>query len=342
MADFSVSLGSLMQAPLPSSVFFLAHFLLFLHPADVSPEDIKVIGPGESIMALVGEEVEFSCHLSPYQNAEHMEIRWFRSQASNVVYLYQKRQKPHDLQMVQFRNRTTFDDHAIADGGVVLHLHSVVPADEGQYGCRFLSSEFSGEAIWELEVAGLGSDPHVSLEGFKEGGIQLRCSSHGWYPKPKVQWGDHLGHCLSPESEAIIQDSRGLFSLETSVIIHGRAHNNVSCSIQNPLLSQKKEFVIQIADVFLPRTSPWKKAFLGTLVALPLPLALLAALCLYHLHKQRSSQEKMKKQAEKDQGRLAAQLEKLQTELDWRRTEGQAGEWSPFLPLFLTMLSDLP
>nr|XP_045007707.1 butyrophilin-like protein 9 isoform X1 [Jaculus jaculus]XP_045007708.1 butyrophilin-like protein 9 isoform X1 [Jaculus jaculus] len=326
MADFSVSLGSLMQAPLPSSVFFLAHFLLFLHPADVSPEDIKVIGPGESIMALVGEEVEFSCHLSPYQNAEHMEIRWFRSQASNVVYLYQKRQKPHDLQMVQFRNRTTFDDHAIADGGVVLHLHSVVPADEGQYGCRFLSSEFSGEAIWELEVAGLGSDPHVSLEGFKEGGIQLRCSSHGWYPKPKVQWGDHLGHCLSPESEAIIQDSRGLFSLETSVIIHGRAHNNVSCSIQNPLLSQKKEFVIQIADVFLPRTSPWKKAFLGTLVALPLPLALLAALCLYHLHKQRSSQEKMKKQAEKDQGRLAAQLEKLQTELDWRRTEGQA-EW---------------
>uniref|UniRef100_A0A8C5K335 Butyrophilin-like 9 n=1 Tax=Jaculus jaculus TaxID=51337 RepID=A0A8C5K335_JACJA len=319
MADFSVSLGSLMQAPLPSSVFFLAHFLLFLHPADVSPEDIKVIGPGESIMALVGEEVEFSCHLSPYQNAEHMEIRWFRSQASNVVYLYQKRQKPHDLQMVQFRNRTTFDDHAIADGGVVLHLHSVVPADEGQYGCRFLSSEFSGEAIWELEVAGLGSDPHVSLEGFKEGGIQLRCSSHGWYPKPKVQWGDHLGHCLSPESEAIIQDSRGLFSLETSVIIHGRAHNNVSCSIQNPLLSQKKEFVIQIADVFLPRTSPWKKAFLGTLVALPLPLALLAALCLYHLHKQRSSQEKMKKQAEKDQ-------EKLQTELDWRRTEGQA-EW---------------
>uniref|UniRef100_A0A8C5NVM7 Butyrophilin-like 9 n=1 Tax=Jaculus jaculus TaxID=51337 RepID=A0A8C5NVM7_JACJA len=392
MADFSVSLGSLMQAPLPSSVFFLAHFLLFLHPADV--KDIKVIGPGESIMALVGEEVEFSCHLSPYQNAEHMEIRWFRSQASNVVYLYQKRQKPHDLQMVQFRNRTTFDDHAIADGGVVLHLHSVVPADEGQYGCRFLSSEFSGEAIWELEVAGLGSDPHVSLEGFKEGGIQLRCSSHGWYPKPKVQWGDHLGHCLSPESEAIIQDSRGLFSLETSVIIHGRAHNNVSCSIQNPLLSQKKEFVIQIAgqsvkegagsecgcrvlgsqvrgeghssaspstsfsrrrisflvprstalelrgtlylcswpsgdysdfprqrkivlswwslgskapvgcfpDVFLPRTSPWKKAFLGTLVALPLPLALLAALCLYHLHKQRSSQG----------------------ESDWRRTEGQA------------------
>lgn len=43
-------------------------------------------------------------------------------------------------------------------------------------------------------------------------------------------------------------------------------------------------------DVFLPRTSPWKRAFLGTLVGLLLLLALLLKLVLYIFQKQRRSQ----------------------------------------------------
>lgn len=113
-----------------------------------------MVGPGHSILAIVGEEVEFQCHLSPYLDAEHMEIRWFRSQASEVVHLYQGRQEPPGQQLVQFRNRTKLVKEEIADGFVALQLHRVVPADEGPYGCSFLSSNFSGEAVWELEVAG--------------------------------------------------------------------------------------------------------------------------------------------------------------------------------------------
>lgn len=44
------------------------------------------------------------------------------------------------------------------------------------------------------------------------------------------------------------------------------------------------------ADVFLPGSSPWKRAFLGTLVGLPLLLALLATLALRFFRKQRRSQ----------------------------------------------------
>jgi hypothetical protein len=117
-------------------------------------EEVKVIGPGESILALVGEEVEFPCHLSPYQDAENMEIRWFRSHASDVVHLYQERQELFAQQMARFQNRTKLITDEIADGSVSLHLRRVVPSDEGPYGCRFLSGDFSGEAIWELEVAG--------------------------------------------------------------------------------------------------------------------------------------------------------------------------------------------
>uniref|UniRef100_H0WS33 Butyrophilin like 9 n=1 Tax=Otolemur garnettii TaxID=30611 RepID=H0WS33_OTOGA len=327
MADFPVSLDSLQPVSLPSSLIFLTRLLfLLLHPGELHSEEVKVVGPEEHILALVGEEVDFPCHLSPYLNAEHMEIRWFRGQAADVVHLYRGRQELPGWQMAQFQNRTELVTDYITDGSVLLRLHHVVPADQGPYGCSFLSGNFSGEAAWELEVAGLGSDPHLSLDGFKEGGIHLKYSSSGWYPKPKAQWRDHQGQCLPPETEVITQDAQGLFSLETSVIVQGGAHRNVSFSVQNLLLSQKKEVVVQIADVFLPGASPWRRAFLGTLAALPLALAVPGTLALCLLQRRRRSQEKLNQQAEKKQGKLTAELEKLQRELEWRRAEGQA-EW---------------
>ncbi|KAK2492964.1 hypothetical protein MC885_020830 [Smutsia gigantea] len=378
MVESTDSLDSPQRVPLLSRLFFLTQLLLLLQAGEPNSEEVRVVGPGESILALVGEEVEFPCHLSPYQNARDMEILWFRSQASDVVLLYQEGQELPGRQMAQFQNRTQLFKDDIVDGSVALRLKGILPADQGPYGCRFLSGNFSGEAIWDLEVAGLGSDPHISLEGFKEGGIQLRCRSSGWYPKPQAQWRDHRGQCLPPEMEAIVRDAWGLFHLETSVVVGEGAHSNVSCSIQNTLLIQKKEFMVQIADVFLPGTSPWKGARLGTLVALPLLLALLAALAVFFFRKHRRSREKLRKQAEKDKGegegvrprphpcglcwggkrafspeagrraklcvspaseprlprvpptggpgKLRAELEKLQTELDWRRAEGQA-EW---------------
>uniref|UniRef100_A0A2I3HKM3 Butyrophilin like 9 n=1 Tax=Nomascus leucogenys TaxID=61853 RepID=A0A2I3HKM3_NOMLE len=315
MVDFPVSLDSLKPVSLTSSLVFLMHLLLLQHGEPSS--EVKVLGPDHLILAIVGEEVEFPCHLWPQLDAQQMEIRWFRSHTSDVVHLYREQRELPGRQMQAFRNRTKLVKDDIAYGSVVLQLHSIVPSDKGMYGCRFLSDNFSGEALWELEVARLGSDPHLSLEGFQEGGIQLRLRSSGWYPKPKAQWRDHQGQCLPPEFEAIVWDAQGLFSLETSVVVRAGALSNVSLSIQNLLLGQKKEFVVQIADVFLPGASPWKGAFFGTLAALPPLLLVLAALALGLLQKQRRRREKLKKQAEKRQ-------EKLTAELDWRRAEGQA------------------
>lgn len=120
-----------------------------------------MVGHEEPILAHVGDEVEFSCHLSPYRDAEHMEILWFWSQASNVVHLYREQQEFYGWQMKQFQNRTQLITDDIADGSVTLRLHRVVPADQGLYGCRFLSSDFTGEATWELEVAGAWSVPNT-------------------------------------------------------------------------------------------------------------------------------------------------------------------------------------
>ena len=42
--------------------------------------------------------------------------------------------------------------------------------------------------------------------------------------------------------------------------------------------------------MFLPRTSPWKKAFVGTLVVLPLSLTVFTVLALRYFYKQRRFQ----------------------------------------------------
>ncbi|KAL4822439.1 hypothetical protein H8958_005335 [Nasalis larvatus] len=156
-----------------------------------------------------------------------MEIRWFRSHASDVVHLYQEQQELPGRQMEAFRNRTKLVKDYIAYGSVILQLHSVVPSDEGTYDCHFLSNNFSGEALWELEVA----------------------------------------------------------------------------------------------DVFSPGASPWTGAFVGALAAL---LAVLAGLALGVLQQRRRCQEKLKKEAEKREGKLTAELEKLQKELEWRAAQKYA------------------
>ncbi|KAM9003800.1 butyrophilin-like protein 9 isoform 1-T2 [Sarcophilus harrisii] len=317
MPDFSHS----------SQSSFLFNCLLFLLCLmELNAEEGKVIGHREPILAMVGEEVEFPCYISSTLDAEDMEIRFFRNKVSEIVFIYQDRQELFNKQMVEYRDRAHLVKDYIQEGSVSLRLFHIIPADEGQYGCLFQSKDFSNSATWELEVAGLGSDPHIYFEGFEEGGIQLRCSSKGWYPRPKAVWKDYQGQQLPSLSEAITQDAQRLFHLEISVVVKKGAHTNVTCSIQNTLLVQKKEFTIHIADVFLPKNSAWRGAFIGTFMGLAVILVLFMILAFYFFQKQQRSKEKLKKKSEKEKGKLTAELGKLQTEIDWRRAEGQA-EW---------------
>ncbi|XP_068920227.1 butyrophilin-like protein 9 isoform X2 [Petaurus breviceps papuanus] len=246
-----------------------------------------------------------------------------------LLYLMELNADRQDLlnkQMVEYQDRAQLVKDYIQEGSVALRLFPIIPADEGQYGCLFQSEDFSGNATWELEVAGLGSDPHIYFEGFEEEGIQLKCSSKGWYPRPKVVWKDYEGQQLPSLSEAITQDDQGLFHLEMSVVVKEGAHSNVVCSIQNTLLVQKKEFTVHIADAFLPKNSDWRGALIGTVIGTAIILVLFMILAFCFFQKQWRSKEKLKKKSEKEKGKLTAELGKLQTEIDWRRAEGQA-EW---------------
>jgi butyrophilin len=85
------------------------------------------------------------------------------------------------------------------------------------------------------------------MTGPEEDGIQVLCSSGGWFPKPKVQWRDTVGMKLPSLPESQTQDGDGLFYVETSIVVTDRFLGNVTCSIQNPLSGQEKA-----SAIFLP------------------------------------------------------------------------------------------
>uniref|UniRef100_A0A674JZM1 Butyrophilin subfamily 1 member A1 n=1 Tax=Terrapene triunguis TaxID=2587831 RepID=A0A674JZM1_9SAUR len=207
----------------------------------------RVAGPDHPVISSLGGEAILPCHLSPRMSAENMEVRWFRSQFSAVVHLYRDGQDQYGLQIPEYRERTELLRDDITNGSVSLRIHDIRPSDNGQYKCFFQSSVSYEDAILELQVAGLGSAPAISVEGHQDGGIRVVCRSAGWYPEPKAQWRDLQGQLLPSVSENISPEANGLFQTEIAIVLTEESNQKVSCCVRNPRLNQERESEISIA-----------------------------------------------------------------------------------------------
>ncbi|CAM4539650.1 unnamed protein product [Lepidochelys kempii] len=254
--------GPVMSSSLPGYIMFF----IILSGHKVDSAQFKVIGPEHPVMATAGEDIVLPCHLSPRVSAESMEVRWYRSQFYALVHLYRDGDTQNERQMPEYRGRTEFLRGDIANGSVALRIRHVRPSDEGQYRCFFRSSVFHEESLLELKVAGLGSAPLISVEGYQDGGIQMVCRSAGWYPEPEVQWRDPSGQALTSLSETKPRGANGLFETQSSIIITETSNQSLSCHIRNALLNQEKESTVYIAEPFFPRVSPWMVALYVFLV----------------------------------------------------------------------------
>ncbi|XP_059570995.1 butyrophilin subfamily 1 member A1 [Alligator mississippiensis] len=246
----------------------LLTFCIILCICKVESALFTVVGPDQPITAIVGEEIVLPCHLSPSMSAKNMQVRWFRSEFTNYVHLYRDGRDQFGQQLPEYERRTAFWKDGITDGNVSLTILNMRPSDEGQYKCLVEDGITYEEAVIELKVAGLGSNPIISVEDYQNGGILVMCQSAGWYPEPQVLWRNSQRHHIPSLSEIKSQKENGLFETKISAVIKEQSNQNLSCCIRNSLLDREKESAIHISAFFFPSVNPWMVALSVILVVL--------------------------------------------------------------------------
>ncbi|EDL32565.1 butyrophilin, subfamily 2, member A2, isoform CRA_a, partial [Mus musculus] len=303
---------SLRSCPIASLLFFLVLSLFVLVSAQFT-----VIGPAEPILAMVGENTTLHCHLSPERNAEEMEVRWFRWRFFPAVLVYRGHQERPEEQMVAYRGRTTFMRTDISKGRVALIIHNVTAYDNGIYCCYFQEGRSYDQATMKLMVASLGSEPLIKMKTLEDGSILLECTSEGWYPEPRAVWRDPYDEVVPALEEEYTADREGLFTVTMTIIIRDCSVRNMTCSVNNTLLSQEVESVILIPESFVPSLPLWMVAVAVTLPVVMLILLTSGSICLVKKHRRKKSILSAEKEAEYEEKEAARQL---QEELRWRRT----------------------
>uniref|UniRef100_A0A8C2CHP8 Ig-like domain-containing protein n=1 Tax=Cyprinus carpio TaxID=7962 RepID=A0A8C2CHP8_CYPCA len=157
--------------------------------------------PPDPVVAHVGSTVILPCWISPPENAEALEIRWYRhDQFSNPVLLY-NHGKIQDIQEKQYRNRSSFTPRSdqsggLKDGDLSLRLEKLRVQDDGSFHC-YVSGENSYSNLSLLSSA-LGSAPVLFPKPLDDGRVNISCGSSGWYPKPNITWTSDEGRALHP------------------------------------------------------------------------------------------------------------------------------------------------
>ncbi|KAL1272141.1 hypothetical protein QQF64_031157 [Cirrhinus molitorella] len=115
----------------------------------------SVVVPADPVVAHVGSKVILPCRISPPENAEALEIRWYRQdQFSNPVLLYNYG-KIQDIQEESYRNRsslTQWSDQSdgLQDGDVSLRLEKLRVQDEDSFYCYV-----SGDTAYDSKIVDL-------------------------------------------------------------------------------------------------------------------------------------------------------------------------------------------
>uniref|UniRef100_A0A8C2MFU9 Myelin-oligodendrocyte glycoprotein n=1 Tax=Cricetulus griseus TaxID=10029 RepID=A0A8C2MFU9_CRIGR len=130
----------------------LLSLLLLLQMPSSCAGQFRVIGPGHPIRALVGDEAELPCRISPGKNATGMEVGWYRPPFSRVVHLYRNGKDQDAEQAPEYRGRTELLKDSIAEGKAILRIRNVRFSDEGGFTCFFRDHSYQEEAAMELKV----------------------------------------------------------------------------------------------------------------------------------------------------------------------------------------------
>ncbi|XP_078422670.1 butyrophilin subfamily 1 member A1-like isoform X3 [Cetorhinus maximus] len=237
-------------------------------------DNFKVIGAKHPITVAVGEDVVLQCQMVPGSPLESLEVRWFKSDYTSPVHLYNRRQDQPNVQDKAYQGRTELFKDEFPHGNASLKLKKIRASDEGNYTCFIDSKTHYEEAVINLKVgaAGFGQQPWIHLEGIISQRVRLECKSDGWYPEPHVQWLDGNGQLVTAQPVTIHQkDASGLFTVLTQIDVTSDSLNRFSCLMQNSLLNKEEEAHLQIPEAFFPKVNVWLVifwVFVGLVVAI--------------------------------------------------------------------------
>ncbi|XP_055484719.1 selection and upkeep of intraepithelial T-cells protein 2-like, partial [Psammomys obesus] len=231
--------------------------LHFLHMVAQSSKQFTVTSLQRTVLAPLGENLELSCQLIPPQQAQHMEIRWFRNRYTEPVHLYRNGKDLHGETVSKYVERTELLKNDIGKGKVTLRILKVTADDDGSYHCFFKDGEVYEEHITEVKVTATGSDIQILMHPPTIKGVMLECHSGGWFPQPRMEWRDSRGEVIPATSKSHSQGENKLFNMEMALLIETGSYRNVTCYLQNLLTYQEESISIVLSGELFSWKTVW-------------------------------------------------------------------------------------
>ncbi|GAB1288748.1 Selection and upkeep of intraepithelial T-cells protein 5 [Apodemus speciosus] len=231
--------------------------LSLLQMVALSSEQFTVNGLQQPVLAPLGGNMEISCHLSPPQQAKHMEICWFRNRYTEPIYLYRNGKDLLGETISKYVERTELLKDDIGKGQVTLRIFNVTATDDGSYHCFFKDDKFYEEHITVVKVIATSSDIQILMHAPNTKGVMLECHSGGWFPKPHIEWRDSKGEFIPATSKSHSQDENKIFTMKMSLLIEDNSHWNVTCYIQNLVTHQEESISIVLPGELFSWKTVW-------------------------------------------------------------------------------------
>ncbi|KAM8952792.1 butyrophilin subfamily 1 member A1-like [Pelodytes ibericus] len=258
----------------------------------------------DKAVAEVGSRAVLPCSLSPALSPVGLEVRWFRNLFHSTVFLLRDGQEEKEQQISEYRGRASLQAGP-QTGDLTLILRNVRLSDVGTYHCfvENRSSLMYEEASTQLRIVGIGSLPNLTVS-LKDSSIRLAFSSPGWFPEPEMRWVRRDGAALTADSRTSVNESNGLFRLQSSVVLKDVSDGNIYCAVRHPVTGKESGVYLKIAEDMFPRVSLWLYAFVCAVILL---LAVVVGAIIFIRNLQRET------------GHLSETVDYLSSRLDWRR-----------------------
>ncbi|XP_061446405.1 butyrophilin subfamily 3 member A2-like isoform X2 [Rhineura floridana] len=271
-----------------------------------------IIPPPKPVIGFLGKEVILPCQLESSRISEdiHISVQWIFVNSSKTIDVksYDNR-NGMETQDNRYRGRTELSHTELNKGNMSLVLKNSQISDQGKYICMIHLGDWFDKVVTELVLAAKGTEPTIALVNYNGQGIDLTCSSKGWYPKPQALWLDSNGKIQREESDTTnAETTAGNFSVSSSITKEPGVDSEVSCKIISPMLQMESESRILISDPFYPATPPWLAPYI---VILLLFICLVAAVTytLGQSYLKVSRYEKQKTETKNDQDHLIQAIE---------------------------------